>query len=98
MAITQEQAKENLKKLGLTVKQWADIHGFTKNTTNDVLYRSVPANRGAAHRCAILLGIKDGTIVFDDGKAVNYRDGQPIRGRPRRIFNRQKRKSGSTQH
>lgn len=59
---TPAQAKEWLESQGKTVKQFAAEHGLDQFTTYQVLAGTKKGKRGAAHRAAVLLGIKDGVV------------------------------------
>lgn len=62
MKTPQEIKAEWLRK-GLTQADWARQHGFDKVTVSQVLNGRNAATRGAGHKIAVMLGIKDGEIV-----------------------------------
>lgn len=59
---TPAQAKEWLESQGKTVKAFAKEHGVDQFTTYQVLAGTKKGKRGEAHRIAVLLGIKEGTV------------------------------------
>ncbi|MDT3723194.1 DNA-binding protein [Pseudomonas oryzihabitans] len=56
------QARDRLKRLGLSAKGWALQNGLTPSTVYAVLNGQKKCLRGEAHRAAVLLGIKQGEI------------------------------------
>lgn len=59
---TREQVKEEFYRKGITVKGWAEKHGFKQHQVVDVLRKPGPCRYGNSHKIAVLLGIKDGVI------------------------------------
>lgn len=59
---TKKQAKAELRRRGMSVAQFARLHGLAAGTVYHVLSGVSPALRGEAHKAAVLLGIKRGTI------------------------------------
>ncbi|MAN51194.1 MULTISPECIES: DNA-binding protein [unclassified Marinimicrobium] len=68
---TREEAREALKESGISITQWALSNGFSPNLVFEVLSGRKKAIRGQAHRIAVKLGIKKGTIVKDPAKALD---------------------------
>lgn len=58
----QEIRAEWLRK-GLGQNDWARRHGFNPATVSQVLTGKNTGTRGAGHKIAVMLGIKDGVIV-----------------------------------
>lgn len=55
-------ARDRLKRLGLSAKEWATQNGLTPSTVYAVLNGQKKCLRGESHRAAVLLGIKQGEI------------------------------------
>lgn len=53
-------ARDRLKRLGLSAKDWAHKNGLTPSTVYAVLNGQKKCLRGESHRAAVLLGIKEG--------------------------------------
>ncbi len=62
----QEIRAEWLRK-GLGQNDWARRHGFNPATVSQVLNGKNTGARGAGHKIAVMLGIKDGEIVDGGG-------------------------------
>lgn len=60
---TTEQARKELNYRGESITGWAHKNGFNPDSVKKVLYGKSKCNRGAAHKIAVKLGIKDGVIV-----------------------------------
>lgn len=56
-------ARDALERRGQTVKDFAEQHSLNPSTVYAVLSGQNRGRRGAAHRAAVLLGIKDGVIA-----------------------------------
>jgi gp16 family phage-associated protein len=67
MIRTRQDVRDDFLRKGQSIGSWADKHGFDRTTVNQVLTGRNAATRGVGHRVAILLGIKDGEIMDDDG-------------------------------
>jgi len=65
---TREQALAEIRRSGQTVCGWARKHGFSPRLVRAVIYGVVKGKWGESHKIAILLGIKDGVIVEDEGR------------------------------
>jgi gp16 family phage-associated protein len=57
--MTPQQAKEKLRKKGISTKQWAKDNGFDYSITINVLNGANKGHRGQAHKIAVALGIKE---------------------------------------
>lgn len=66
---TPEEVRASFERSGTTIVEWARAHGFTRQVVTDVLHGRLKGKRGAAHKVAVLLGIKDGVIVEDEHEA-----------------------------
>ena len=62
----QEIRAEWLRK-GLTQSEWARKHGFPGSVVSMVLNGKNTCKKGAGHKIAVLLGLKDGEIVEENG-------------------------------
>lgn len=60
---TPAQAKAWLESQGISVKDFAVEHSLDLHTTYQVLAGTKKGKRGEAHRAAVLLGIKEGTVA-----------------------------------
>ena len=58
-----KKARKSLEQQGLSVKDWAELHGITPSTAYAVLNGQKKCLRGEAHRAAVRLGIKEGTVA-----------------------------------
>lgn len=50
------------RQAGISISEWARAHGFHRMTVVDVLRGQRKGTRGEAHRVAIALGLKAGTV------------------------------------
>jgi gp16 family phage-associated protein len=71
---TPAQAKAWLESQGKTIKEFADEHGLDRATTYQVLAGTKKGRRGEAHRAAVLLGIKEGTVTSVLKESPNKED------------------------
>lgn len=62
MALTREQARQELERRGITIADFCRAHDLNRNLVSDLLAGRKKGRRGEAHRAAVLLGIKDGVI------------------------------------
>lgn len=60
---TPAQAKAWIESQGKTAKEFADANGLDLHTTYQVLAGTKKGKRGEAHKAAVLLGIKVGTVA-----------------------------------
>jgi gp16 family phage-associated protein len=60
---TAQEVREEFLRKGKSINSWARENGFPTATVNQVLSGRNLATRGAGHKIAVLLGIKDGEIV-----------------------------------
>ncbi|MDE3738563.1 DNA-binding protein [Pseudomonas resinovorans] len=58
--LSPEQARAVLDRKGMSLAQFARLHGLNKNLVSDLLNGRKKGQRGEAHRAAVLLGIKEG--------------------------------------
>lgn len=71
-AQARKEARDRLRRAGLTVRSWASMHGVHENTVHEVLSGRQKGDYGAAHRVAVLLGLKDGDVNIEPlEKSVN---------------------------
>lgn len=64
---TAQEVRNDFLRKGQSIGSWADKHGFDRTTVNQVLTGRNAATRGVGHQIAVLLGIKDGEIVEEEG-------------------------------
>lgn len=62
MNFTPKQVKENFRRKGKTIKQFAQENGFSQVQVYRVLNGTIKATRGKGHEIAVALGLKSGTI------------------------------------
>ncbi|HRD84476.1 MAG TPA: DNA-binding protein [Rubrivivax sp.] len=60
---TPKQVRAEFLEAGITVAEWCRLHGFNRMTVVDLLLGRQKGVRGAAHRAAVALGLKHGTVV-----------------------------------
>ena len=58
-----KDARERLERKGITVRAFAAQHEIHESTVYAVLNGQKKCLRGEAHRAAVLLGIKEGTVA-----------------------------------
>ncbi len=62
MALSREQARQELERRGISIAEFSRAHDLNPNLVSDLLAGRKKGLRGEAHRAAVLLGIKDGLI------------------------------------
>lgn len=60
---TAQQVRAEFERKGISIGSWADQHGFSRASVNQVLTGRNAATMGVGHRIAVMLGIKDGEII-----------------------------------
>ena len=60
---TTEQVKSEFMAAGITVSEWARTNGFHRMVVVGLLRNAHQGLRGESHRCAVALGLKEGTVV-----------------------------------
>ncbi|WP_285430385.1 DNA-binding protein [Pseudomonas sp. fls2-241-R2A-110] len=60
--LTTEQARAALDRKGISLAEFSRQHALSSNLVSDLLNGRKKGRRGQAHRAAVLLGIKEGTI------------------------------------
>jgi gp16 family phage-associated protein len=60
---TAKQAREELRRRGENIAQWARRHGFEPEMVRNVIYGKAKGHWGEAHKIAVTLGIKEGEII-----------------------------------
>lgn len=60
---TAAQVKEEMKRAGVTISAWARAHGFSREIVARVLAEKGRSSWGQSHEVAVLLGLKDGTVM-----------------------------------
>ena len=62
-----KQVREEFTRRGQSITAWAMANDLRPMAVYDLLNGRTQGNRGDAHKAAVLLGIKDGEIVEDEG-------------------------------
>lgn len=57
-ALSPDQVKENFRRVGKTITQWAIENGYPRSEVYRVLNGQAKANYGKSHEIAVKLGIK----------------------------------------
>ncbi|ADU63423.1 MAG: DNA-binding protein [Pseudodesulfovibrio sp.] len=65
MIRTSEDVKNEFKRKGISISQWAVANGFQPNLVYDILAARRNPTRGQTHKIAVKLGLKRGEIVDD---------------------------------
>lgn len=55
---TPQQARQWFRAHGISISQWCRDNGVSRHTVNDLLRGKQRGHYGAAHRVAVLLGLK----------------------------------------
>ncbi|TNG91325.1 DNA-binding protein [Pasteurellaceae bacterium USgator11] len=55
---TPQQVKDELVRQGITIKKWAETHGYDPRFVYVVLDGRIKGNRGKSHEIAVKLGLK----------------------------------------
>jgi gp16 family phage-associated protein len=66
-----DKAREALARKGVSISSWAASNGFSTQMVFQVLKGDRKCIRGESHKIAVALGIKQGEIVSDPGKALS---------------------------
>ena len=59
-AKTREDVRREFRERGVTIRAWAEAHGWPYHAVTDVLYGRVRGNFGRGHEIAVALGLKRG--------------------------------------
>lgn len=59
---TRAEVRMDLERRGLTIRQWSRQNGLSDRIVREVLRGRFQGKYGAAHKAAVLLGLKDGVI------------------------------------
>jgi gp16 family phage-associated protein len=60
-----DEVQAAFEAAGVTVSGWARAHGFKRMAVVDVLRGKRVGRSGEAHRVAVALGLKAGTVITD---------------------------------
>ena len=60
---TAQQVRAEFMRKGISIGSWADQHGFSRASVNQVLTGRNAATMGKGHQIAVMLGLKDGEIT-----------------------------------
>lgn len=66
---TPQEIRAEWNRKGLGQNDWARKHGFCPATVSQVLNGRNSGSRGSGHKIAVMLGLKDGEILEDEGHA-----------------------------
>lgn len=58
-----DQIKASLRRQGKTISQWAEEHGYSRNSVYRVLNGIDKAHYGRAHEIAVKLGLKSDQLA-----------------------------------
>ncbi|EPJ83222.1 MULTISPECIES: DNA-binding protein [Pseudomonas] len=61
--LTPDQVREQMDRQGVSIADFSRKHRLNKNLVSDLLNGRKKGKRGEAHRAAVLLGIKEGTVA-----------------------------------
>lgn len=61
------EVRAEMYSRGETAAGWAKKHGVSPEIVRGLLLGRVKGRNGDAHKAAVLLGLKDGVIVEDEG-------------------------------
>lgn len=67
---TREEARDELKRKGVSVTAWAIANGFNPNLVLMILSGQRKPARGQSHNIAVKLGIKAGEVCEDPRNAL----------------------------
>ncbi|NMX60218.1 DNA-binding protein [Pseudomonas sp. WS 5079] len=62
-ALTADQVKENFRRVGKTITQWAIENGYSRTSVYRVLNGQDKAHYGRAHDIAVKLGLKPSSAL-----------------------------------
>ena len=65
---TRQEARNEFRRIGMSVREWARKHNLSDQVVYQVLAGRNKCFWGESHKCAVLLGIKDGIIVSEKDK------------------------------
>lgn len=64
-ALTPQQARENLYSQGVSIAQWAEREGYSRNLVYSILQGRRLCRFGKSHQIAVKLGIKARTLGYE---------------------------------
>lgn len=70
---TADEAREALKRQGVSISSWAIANGFSTTMVFEVLGGRKKCIRGQAHKIAVKLGLKEGEVCTDPANALERR-------------------------
>lgn len=70
MTRTPDEARAELERKGITISEWAVANGFSVQLVWLVLRGKRKCVRGTSHKIAVALGLKEGEICNDPGRAL----------------------------
>lgn len=70
---TPDEIRVDFKRQGVSITAWALANGFSTNMVFEVLAGRKKCVRGQAHKIAVMLGLKDGSICDNPANAMERR-------------------------
>lgn len=61
--LSAEEARDSLRRKGVSINEWARVHGLSHQAVRNLLYGRNQGLRNDGHKAAVLLGMKEGEIV-----------------------------------
>lgn len=68
--LTAAQARKSLSRQGKTISEFADEHKLDRAIVYKVLSKKLKGRNGEAHRAAVLLGMKEGSLPSAEPKVA----------------------------
>ena len=64
------EVRAEFQRKGISISAWALANHFSPNLVFEVLSGRKKGDRGQSHKIAVALGLKEGEIVSDIGRAL----------------------------
>lgn len=64
---TREEILADFARKGISIRAWARMNGVSNAIARGVLYGRFTCRIGKSHKAAVLMGLKDGEIVEENG-------------------------------
>lgn len=65
------EVRAEFQRKGISISAWALANQFSPNLVFEVLSGRKKGDRGQSHKIAVALGLKEGEIVNDIGRALD---------------------------
>lgn len=65
------EVRAEFQRKGISISAWAMANSFSPNLVFEVLSGRKKGDRGQSHKIAVALGLKEGEIVNDIGRALD---------------------------